>query len=41
MFICRRCETPVIYIDVSEGYFAVCPEHDEDLYKFETTKVGA
>ena len=36
MFICRRCETPVIYTDVSKGYFAVCPEHEEDLYMFET-----
>ena len=41
MFICRRCETPVIYTDVSEGYFAVCPEHNEDLYKFETNELSA
>jgi hypothetical protein len=41
VFVCRRCETPVVFDDVSEGYFAVCPEHDEDLYVFETCEVGA
>lgn len=34
--VCRRCGTPVSYDDVSPGYFAVCPEHDEDLYLIET-----
>jgi hypothetical protein len=37
--LCNRCETPVILDDVeslvSTGYWAYCPEHDEDLYKFE------
>ena len=39
-YICKRCETPVVYTNISPGYFAVCPEHDEDLYMFETVKVG-
>jgi hypothetical protein len=34
-FHCARCLTPVVYTNVSEGYFAVCPEHDEDLYSIE------
>jgi hypothetical protein len=34
--VCVRCKTPVIYTSVSPGYYAVCPEHDEDLYTFET-----
>ena len=37
---CNRCNT-VVDLDkskVSEGYFAYCPTHDEDLYKFECTK---
>jgi hypothetical protein len=33
---CRRCDTPVVYDQVSPGYACVCPEHDEDLYLFET-----
>jgi uncharacterized protein YcgL (UPF0745 family) len=33
--VCRRCNTEVLYTDVSEGYYAQCPEHDEDLFKFE------
>lgn len=33
---CTRCETPVSFDDVCEGYFAVCPHHEEDLYEFET-----
>ena len=36
MKVCSRCDTPVIYEDVSQGYYAVCPTHDEDLYQFET-----
>jgi len=36
MYVCNRCNTPVVFEDVSPGYFAVCPEHYEDLYKFET-----
>ena len=41
MIICWRCETPVQFTDVSEGYYAVCPEHDEDLDKWETIEVSA
>jgi hypothetical protein len=33
--VCNRCYTPVEFIDVSPGYWAVCPEHDEDLYSIE------
>jgi hypothetical protein len=33
---CGRCDTPVVFTDVSPNYFAVCPEHDEDLYSYET-----
>lgn len=34
--VCSRCETPVTFENVSEGYYAVCPWHEEDLYEFET-----
>jgi len=33
---CNRCHTTVLFTDVSDGYFAQCPEHDEDLFQFET-----
>lgn len=33
--VCRRCRTPVIATD-TPGYSYCCPEHDEDLYEFET-----
>lgn len=33
--VCRRCHTPVIETD-TPGYSYCCPEHDEDLYEFET-----
>jgi hypothetical protein len=33
---CNRCKTPVSLVNVSDGYAAVCLEHDEDLFKFET-----
>jgi hypothetical protein len=36
MRVCSRCETPVEYENVSSGYYAYCPSHDEDLYQFET-----
>ena len=36
--VCHRCKTPVTFDDVSEGYYAVCPEHYEDLYEFEVDK---
>jgi len=34
--VCSRCQTPVVFDNVSSGYYAVCPNHDEDLYEFET-----
>jgi len=37
MRIHNRCGTPVTYDEISDGYFAVCPECDEDLYSFETS----
>ncbi len=36
--VCKRCGTKVSKNDVSEGYSAYCPSHDEDLYSFETTE---
>jgi hypothetical protein len=33
--VCNRCDTPVYFEDVSPGYWAVCLEHDEDIYKVE------
>jgi hypothetical protein len=33
--VCNRCETPVKFSGVTAGYWAVCPEHDEDLDKWE------
>lgn len=36
MIVCARCETRVSFTDVSDGYYAVCLRHDEDLYQFET-----
>jgi hypothetical protein len=32
----NRCGKSVIYTTISDGYFAVCPQCDEDLYSFET-----
>jgi hypothetical protein len=39
--VCTRCESEVSFENVSEGYYAVCLEHDEDLYKIETQEVSA
>jgi hypothetical protein len=40
--LCNRCDTPVVYEEVSTGYYCVCPYHYEDLYQFETyLKTGA
>ena len=36
-YLCARCKTPVEPTE-SDGYFAYCSEHDEDLYSFETVK---
>lgn len=33
--VCGRCETALSFDNVTLGYFAYCPEHDEDLYQFE------
>jgi hypothetical protein len=35
--LCARCGTPVVFDNVTDGYYAVCLHHDEDLYEFETT----
>ena len=34
-FHCARCYSELVYMNVSPGYFGVCPEHDEDLYMTE------
>ena len=31
----NRCGNPVSQEDVSAGYYAQCPDCDEDLYSFE------
>ena len=33
--VCNRCEMPVERTD-TPGYDYYCPEHDEDLFEFET-----
>jgi len=38
--VCNRCLTPVNYENVSPGYYAVCNEHQEDLYEFETMEMN-
>ena len=37
--VCNRCGDEVSFSDVSDGYYAWCRYHGEDLYKFETKKV--
>ena len=37
--VCSRCGDEVSFSDVSDGYFAYCRYHGEDLYEFETKKV--
>lgn len=32
-----RCECPISFEDVTESYYAQCPNCDEDLDKFETS----
>jgi hypothetical protein len=34
-WVCNRCLTPVTFDDVSLGYWATCPEHEEDLNEWE------
>ena len=36
--VCCRCKTPVEISEV-DGYCYYCPEHDEDLYEFETEEI--
>ena len=36
IYRCNRCHTMVEHEEVSNGYFAYCPSHDEDLFSFET-----
>jgi len=38
--VCSRCATPVVFDEVSDGYYAVCPQHDEDVYQFETREIN-
>jgi hypothetical protein len=38
--VCRRCKDEVFFNGVSDGYYAWCQYHGEDLYEFETEKVG-
>ena len=33
---CARCGIKVSFENVSMGYFCYCPNHDEDLFEFET-----
>lgn len=40
MLACVRCGTQVSFENVSEGYYAVCPSHDEDLYKIEVEEIS-
>lgn len=37
--VCKRCQLPVSFINVADGYYAVCEKHDEDLFQFETETV--
>ena len=33
-----KCSEPVLFDEVTEGYYAYCPFCDEDLYTFEIIK---
>ena len=33
--VCNRCNTIVDFQHVTAGYWAYCPHHEEDLFKFE------
>jgi hypothetical protein len=37
--LCARCKSPVVVQDLDyyaeQGYWAYCPAHDEDMFKFE------
>jgi hypothetical protein len=32
---CARCDSMLTFHDTTAGYYATCPEHDEDLDKWE------
>jgi len=34
-----RCLTEISFEDVLDGYYAQCPDCDEDLFSFEVTKI--
>jgi uncharacterized protein YcgL (UPF0745 family) len=36
----NRCKQPIEFNNVSKGYYAQCPNCDEDLYEFETEKAA-
>lgn len=38
--VCGRCESEVQFSEVSPGYFGYCPNHDEDLWEWETETVN-
>jgi uncharacterized paraquat-inducible protein A len=38
--ICSRCFTTVSFEEITDGYYAYCPRHDEDLYSFEIKRIG-
>lgn len=35
IIVCHRCQSKVSIENVSKGYYAYCPTHDEDLFSFE------
>ena len=41
VIVCRRCKDEVSFTGVSDGYYAWCNYHGEDLYEFETEKVNS
>jgi hypothetical protein len=40
LIVCCRCKDEVSLFDVSDGYYAWCKYHGEDLYEFETEIVS-
>jgi len=36
--VCRKCRGEIAFETVSDGYFGVCLECDEDFYEFELVK---
>lgn len=39
LVVCARCDTPVVFKDVTDGYDGVCPHHDEDIFDSEMLTV--